>query len=96
MSAKASALKSTNKKTTKAASTKTTKSEKVSTKELKTTGSKKETLKISVKAFEHRVVDEAVKKIVKSCRRIQVTNCRTYPTPNKDRKIHSQPINICQ
>ncbi len=43
---------------------------KTSIKEAKaaSSSSRKETLKISVKAFEHRVVDEAVKKIVSAAK----------------------------
>ncbi len=88
MSAKASApKKAPTKKTTKAASAKTTKSEKVSTKELKTTGSKKETLKISVKAFEHRVVDEAVKKIVSAAKDTGSQTVGPIPLPTKIEKF---------
>lgn len=55
-----------------------------------------ETLKISVKAFEHRVVDEAVKKIVSAAKDTGSETVGPIPLPHKDRKIHAQPIDIRQ
>lgn len=87
MSAKAPAPKKATKKTTKATPVKAAKSEKVSAKELKTSGSKKETLKISVKAFEHRVVDEAVKKIVSAAKDTGSQTVGPIPLPTKIEKF---------
>ncbi len=88
MSAKAPApKKAPTKKTSKVAPEKAVKSEKVSTKELKTSGSKKETLKISVKAFEHRVVDEAVRKIVSAAKDTGSQTVGPIPLPTKIEKF---------
>lgn len=88
MSAKAPApKKAPTKKTSKVTPEKAVKSEKVSTKELKTSGSKKETLKISVKAFEHRVVDEAVRKIVSAAKDTGSQTVGPIPLPTKIEKF---------
>ena len=79
--------KASTKKVTKAAPAKAVKSEKVSAKELKTSGSKKETLKISVKAFEHRVVDEAVKKIISAAKDTGSQTVGPIPLPTKIEKF---------
>lgn len=70
------AKKTTAKKTT----SKTTKA-KVST------VSKQETLKISVKAFEHRIVDEAVKKIISAAKDTGSHTVGPIPLPTKIEKF---------
>ena len=49
--------------------------------------SRKETLKISVKAFEHRVVDEAVKKIVSAAKDTGSQTVGPIPLPTKIEKF---------
>ena len=49
--------------------------------------SKKETLKISVKAFEHRVVDEAVKKIISAAKDTGSQTVGPIPLPTKIEKF---------
>ncbi|MCB9806506.1 30S ribosomal protein S10 [Candidatus Peribacteria bacterium] len=49
--------------------------------------SRKETLKISVKAFEHRVVDEAVKKIVGAAKDTGSQTVGPIPLPTKIEKF---------
>lgn len=53
----------------------------------KETSTRKETLKISVKAFEHRVVDEAVKKIVSSAKDTGSQTVGPIPLPTKIEKF---------
>jgi len=48
---------------------------------------RKETLKISVKAFEHRVVDEAVKKIVSAAKDTGSQTVGPIPLPTKIEKF---------
>jgi small subunit ribosomal protein S10 len=49
--------------------------------------SRKETLKISVKAFEHRVVDEAVKKIISAAKDTGSQTVGPIPLPTKIEKF---------
>jgi small subunit ribosomal protein S10 len=49
--------------------------------------SKRETLKISVKAFEHRVVDEAVKKIISAAKDTGSQTVGPIPLPTKIEKF---------
>jgi small subunit ribosomal protein S10 len=60
---------------------KTTKAPKVSS------VSKQETLKISVKAFEHRIVDEAVKKIISAAKDTGSHTVGPIPLPTKIEKF---------
>ncbi len=61
---------------------------KTSFKETKvSSASRKETLKISVKAFEHRVVDEAVKKIVSAAKDTGSQTVGPIPLPTKIEKF---------
>jgi len=85
-----SAPKETPKVTKKAPSTvKKEVSEKVSpSKAVKETKvSRRETLKISVKAFEHRVVDEAVKKIISAAKDTGSQTVGPIPLPTKIEKF---------
>jgi small subunit ribosomal protein S10 len=56
-------------------------------KEEKVQTSRKETLKISVKAFEHRVVDEAVKKIISAAKDTGSQTVGPIPLPTKTEKF---------
>ena len=56
-------------------------------KEAKVSSSRKETLKISVKAFEHRVVDEAVKKIISAAKDTGSETVGPIPLPTKIEKF---------
>lgn len=56
-------------------------------KEAKVSASRKETLKISVKAFEHRVVDEAVKKIISAAKDTGSETVGPIPLPTKIEKF---------
>jgi small subunit ribosomal protein S10 len=56
-------------------------------KEAKVSASRKETLKISVKAFEHRVVDEAVKKIISAAKDTGSQTVGPIPLPTKIEKF---------
>ena len=56
-------------------------------KEAKVSTARKETLKISVKAFEHRVVDEAVKKIVSAAKDTGSQTVGPIPLPTKIEKF---------
>ncbi len=49
--------------------------------------SKQETLKISVKAFEHRIVDEAVKKIISAAKDTGSHTVGPIPLPTKIEKF---------
>lgn len=60
---------------------------KTSLKEAKASPARKETLKISVKAFEHRVVDEAVKKIVSAAKDTGSQTVGPIPLPTKIEKF---------
>jgi len=75
---KTAAKKTTAKKTT---TTKTIKAPKVPA------VSKTETLKISVKAFEHRIVDEAVKKIISAAKDTGSHTVGPIPLPTKIEKF---------
>ncbi len=75
---KTAAKKTTAKKTT---TTKTIKAPKVPA------ASKTETLKISVKAFEHRIVDEAVKKIISAAKDTGSHTVGPIPLPTKIEKF---------
>lgn len=56
-------------------------------KDAKVSASRKETLKISVKAFEHRVVDDAVKKIVSAAKDTGSATVGPIPLPTKIEKF---------
>ncbi len=56
-------------------------------KDTKVSASRKETLKISVKAFEHRVVDEAVKKIISAAKDTGSETVGPIPLPTKIEKF---------
>lgn len=75
---------------TKTAAKKTTTAKKTTSKTTKakvTTASKQETLKISVKAFEHRVADEAVKKIISAAKDTGSHTVGPIPLPTKIEKF---------
>ena len=84
MTAKAKAT-SSKKETAPKAAKETTK--KAPLKEAKVSTARKETLKISVKAFEHRVVDEAVKKIVSAAKDTGSQTVGPIPLPTKIEKF---------
>lgn len=84
MTAKAKAT-SSKKETAPKAAKATTK--KAPLKEAKVSTARKETLKISVKAFEHRVVDEAVKKIVSAAKDTGSQTVGPIPLPTKIEKF---------
>jgi small subunit ribosomal protein S10 len=84
MTAKAKAT-SSKKETAPKAAKATTK--KAPLKEAKVSTARKETLKISVKAFEHRVVDEAVKKIVGAAKDTGSQTVGPIPLPTKIEKF---------
>jgi small subunit ribosomal protein S10 len=72
---------------TKTAAKKTT-AKKTTTKAAKVPAvSKQETLKISVKAFEHRIVDEAVKKIISAAKDTGSHTVGPIPLPTKIEKF---------
>lgn len=77
---KPAAKKTTAKKTT-VKTTKATKAPKIAS------VSKQETLKISVKAFEHRIVDEAVKKIISAAKDTGSHTVGPIPLPTKIEKF---------
>lgn len=76
-------------KTKESVSTKKTTQKKTPLKETKASSvsSKKEVLKISVKAFEHRVVDEAVKKIIWAAKDTGSETVGPIPLPTKIEKF---------
>lgn len=85
MTAKAKAVA---KETTPKVKAKKTTTKKAPLKETKVSASsKKETLKISVKAFEHRVVDEAVKKIISAAKDTGSQTVGPIPLPTKIEKF---------
>ena len=84
MTAKAKAT-SSKKETAPKAAKATTK--KAPLKEAKVSTARKETLKISVKAFEHRVVDEAVKKIISAAKDTGSQTVGPIPLPTKIEKF---------
>jgi small subunit ribosomal protein S10 len=87
MTAKAKAT-SAKKETAPKVTKKTTTAKKAPLKEAKVSStSRKETLKISVKAFEHRVVDEAVKKIVSAAKDTGSQTVGPIPLPTKIEKF---------
>lgn len=76
------------KETTPKVKAKKTTTKKAPLKETKVSASsKKETLKISVKAFEHRVVDEAVKKIISAAKDTGSQTVGPIPLPTKIEKF---------
>ena len=76
------------KETTPKVKAKKTTTKKAPLKEKKVSASsKKETLKISVKAFEHRVVDEAVKKIISAAKDTGSQTVGPIPLPTKIEKF---------
>ncbi len=85
MTAKAKATSAKKETATKAV--KKTSTKKAPLKEAKVSSTRKETLKISVKAFEHRVVDEAVKKIVGAAKDTGSQTVGPIPLPTKIEKF---------
>ena len=85
MTAKAKATPAKKETATKAVKKTTTK--KAPLKGAKVSSARKETLKISVKAFEHCVVDEAVKKIVSAAKDTGSQTAGPIPLPTKIEKF---------
>lgn len=88
MTEKAKAKSAPKKETAPKVAKKAPAAKKASLKEAKVSStSRKETLKISVKAFEHRVVDEAVKKIVSAAKDTGSQTVGPIPLPTKIEKF---------
>lgn len=89
MTAKAKAKPAAKKEAAPKVTKKTTTAKKAPIKETKAAPAalRKETLKISVKAFEHRVVDEAVKKIISAAKDTGSQTVGPIPLPTKIEKF---------